>query len=94
LRKLFDRDTVLASDWYNQRLRVKQERDTALWHRHVGALEKFQQAGTAASAACDFNVEERLREARTQLSRITSPTYLRELRGTIGADPFVGQINR
>jgi hypothetical protein len=91
-RKLFDRETVLASDWYKERLRVKQERDMALWHRHVAALEKFQQGGTVASAACDFDVAERLREAHAQLSRVTSPAYLRELRGTIGADPFAGQI--
>jgi hypothetical protein len=93
-RRLFDRETVLASDWYRERLRVKQERDTALWNRHVAALEKFQQAGTAASAACDFDVEERTRGARAQLARVSSPAYLQELRGTIGADPFVGQINR
>jgi hypothetical protein len=93
-RKLFDRETVLASDWYNERLRVKQQRDTALWHRHVAALEKFQQAGADATAACEFDAAGRLRDARAQLSRVTSPAYLRELRGTIGADPFAGQINR
>ena len=45
-RELFDREAVLQSDWYQERLRVKQERDTALWRRHVAALDKFQQAGT------------------------------------------------
>ena len=71
-------------------MRVKQERDTTLWRRHVAALEKFRQAGTA----CEFNVEERTREARVQLSRVSSAAYLDELRGTIGADPFRGQITR
>jgi hypothetical protein len=93
-RKLFDRETVLASDWYAERLLVKQQRDTALWHRHVADLEKFQQGETAAPAACDFDLEERLREARAQLARVSSPAYLQELRGTIGADPFHGQLNR
>jgi len=50
------------SDWYRERMRVKQERDTTLWRRHVAALEKFQQAGIA----CEFDVEERTREARVQ----------------------------
>jgi phosphoenolpyruvate carboxykinase (diphosphate) len=92
-RELFDREAVLASDWYKERLRVKQERDTALWHRHVAALEKFQQAGAAAADGCDFNAEERLCEARSQLARVSSPAYLQELRGTIGADPFTGQLS-
>jgi hypothetical protein len=93
-RKLFDREAVLSSDWYRERLRVKQERDKTLWRRHVAALERFQQAGTAASTACDFSVEERIGEARDQLTRVSSEAYLDELRGTIGADPFKGQINR
>ena len=89
-RELFDRDAVMQSDWYRERMRVKQERDTTLWRRHVAALEKFQQAGIA----CEFDVEERTREARVQLSRVSSAAYLNELRGTIGADPFRGQITR
>ena len=91
-RQLFDREAVLASDWYRERLRVKQERDIALWHRHVTALKEFQKAGELASAACDFDLEERTREAHTQFARVSSPAYLTELRGTIGADPFHGQI--
>jgi hypothetical protein len=91
-RKLFDRDAVLSSDWYRDRLRVKQERDTALWRRHASALENFNQTGVFASTACDFNLEERTAEARAQLARASSPAYLSELSGTIGADPFTGQI--
>ena len=91
-RKLFDRDAVLASDWYAERLRVKQERDIALWGRHVQALEDFQQGEMFSSAACDFDAQQRTLEARAQLARVSSPAYLAELRGTIGADPFHGQI--
>ena len=93
-RKLFDREAVIESNWYRERLRVKQERDTALWHRHIAALEKFQRAGALASTAYDFNVAARASEARARLARVSSPAYLSELRGTIGADPFLGQITR
>ncbi len=41
-RALFARETMLASDWYQERLRVKQERDIALWQRHAAALEAFR----------------------------------------------------
>ena len=44
-RGLFGREAVLESDWYQERLRCKQERDVALWQRHLAALEQFQGSG-------------------------------------------------
>jgi hypothetical protein len=70
---MFARPAMLQSDWYRERLRVKQRRDVALWTRHVSALES---AGRP------------LEEARAQLGRVSAPDYLHELVGTIGADPF------
>ena len=35
-RKLFTRESLLASDWYAARLAAKQKVDRKLWHRHVG----------------------------------------------------------
>jgi hypothetical protein len=34
---MFTREAVIESDWYQERLRVKQRRDVALWTRHVAA---------------------------------------------------------
>jgi phosphoenolpyruvate carboxykinase (diphosphate) len=76
IRALFTREGLLASDWYKERLAVKQERDIALWQRHVAALE------TAGKHVAN---------AHAELMRVSSPEYLAELRGTIGADPFHGQ---
>ena len=85
IRGLFVRETVLASDWYQERLFTKQERDKALWQRHAAALEAFRaNRGT-------MDIEARLELAHSQLARVSSPSYLNELRGTIGADPFHGQ---
>lgn len=74
LRDLFRRETVVASDWYQARLRKQQQRDVALWTRHVKTLE-----------ANDF--EGQLAAARERLAHVSSPAYLEELNGTIGADP-------
>jgi len=52
VRALFDRENVLRSDWYQERLRVKQERDIALWRRHVAALDHFR-ATRGVSAEID-----------------------------------------
>jgi hypothetical protein len=87
VRALFLRETVLASDWYHERLCVKQERDIALWRRHAAALEK-------CTGLEKRDLENRRDLVRRELARVSSPSYLRELRGTIGADPFHGQITR
>jgi hypothetical protein len=79
IRGLFTRETMLRSEWYRERLAVKQQRDVALWTRHVEALR-----------ASPF--PDRLEEARLQLARVNAPAYLGELEGTIGADPFHLQI--
>lgn len=86
-RNLFTRASVLASDWYRERLRTKQDRDIALWRRHSTALAEFD-----ASVHPGIDAESRLAYARQQLARAESPAYLTELFGTIGADPFLGQL--
>jgi len=95
IRGLFERDMVLGSGWYQERLCCKRTRDIALWQRHLSALEQFQSSGiTMVPSGVGFNLQDRVRHAQDQLARVTSPSYLGELRGTIGADPFTGQITR
>ena len=89
IRALFRRETLLASDWYAERLRTKQSRDVALWTRHVAALETF--LATRAQAP-PFPADQRLAAARVELERVRKPAYFEELRGTIGADPFHHQM--
>jgi hypothetical protein len=93
-RALFGRETLLESDWYKERLRVKQERDIALWRRHAAALDEFRKRNAELPTAAPFAVEERVQDARTQMARVSAPVYLTELRGTIGADPFHGQLKK
>ena len=92
LRALFGREALLESEWYKERLRVKQQRDIALWRRHVAALDDFRKKSADVPASAPFAIEDRLRAAEAQLARVSATSYLTELRGTIGADPFHGQI--
>jgi hypothetical protein len=87
IRALFRREALLASDWYRERLRVKQNRDIALWERHGSALRAFQLAGAPGSL---LDLESRLVYAASQLARVGAAGYRSELEGTIGADPFHG----
>ncbi len=77
IRAMFTREALLGSDWYKERLATKQQREVALWRRHVAALQAAGADGVEAAWA--------------ELTRVGSQEYLAELSGTIGADPFQGQ---
>jgi hypothetical protein len=92
IRGLFTREALLASDWYRERLQTKQDRDIALWRRHLSALEVFRSTSRSMGAAGTLDIEGLLRTAHEQLARVSAPAYLEELVGTIGADPLHLQI--
>jgi hypothetical protein len=92
VRAMFKREAVLGSEWYQERLRVKQERDIVLWKRHAAALEAFRRAGQLDGAMPGFDLEARIALAAREIDRLGSPEYLEELTGTIGADPLRGQV--
>ena len=89
VRAMFTREALLASDWYAERLHTKQLRDVALWKRHQAALETFCASGAPAPG---LDLEGRLSHVRKQLEHVGAPEYLKELVGTIGADPLAGQV--
>jgi hypothetical protein len=88
IRAIFTRESLLASDWYRERLETKQARDQALWQRHVLSLETFLTQESHADVAARLRIAERLEQAREKLEWVASPEYLESLRGTIGADPM------
>jgi hypothetical protein len=91
IRRMFERDALLASGWYRERLEVKQARDIALWQRHLDALERFRSSGGSLPAADPRELDHRLSFAWAQMARVGAPSYLAELTGSIGADPLYGQ---
>ena len=88
LRAMFTRDYLLATDWYRERLEVKQERDVALWRRHVHSLQRFLELAEYGDVAERIGIAGRLDQARAKLEEVQSPAYLESLVGTIGADPL------
>jgi len=87
-RDMFTRESLLKSDWYRERLEIKQQRDVSLWERHIAYLEAFLQKDSHADVAEQMGIAERLEEARQKLEKVRSEEYLQSLVGTIGADPI------
>jgi hypothetical protein len=88
IRRLFTREYLLDSDWYNERLQIKQQREIALWKRHIQSLEDFIARPHYTEVAERMKLQTRLECARGKLEQVESPEYLRSLVGTIGADPL------
>jgi hypothetical protein len=87
IRAMFTREAMLASEWYRERLAIKQERDVALWQRHVRSLTDFLSRAGHREEAERLGIADRRRHARAELERVRGAEYLTSLVGTIGADP-------
>ena len=87
IRALFTREALLASEWYRERLVIKQKRDVALWQRHVRSLTAFLARAGHRDEAERLGIAGRLAHARAELERVSGAAYPDSLVGTIGADP-------
>ena len=84
LRKLFDRESMMQSDWYNARLRGAAKLRRDLWQRHVSYLEGFLQKPIYQSELERLGVQASLDRAREKLASLTEDQVLA---GTLGVDP-------
>jgi hypothetical protein len=88
MRKLFTRENLLASGWYAARLAAKQKIDRTLWKRHVEYLNQFLRKPNHMDVAEQLGVADRLTRARKTLDEVEAPAYLKNLSGTLGAEPI------
>jgi len=88
IRALFTRESLLASDWYRQRLQVKRERDRVLWMRNLNELAHFKQNRRNADESRRLDLDARIAYAQARLDALEDPESWREFIGTLGADPL------
>ena len=88
LRKYFNRDYVLNSDWYQERLKLKQQKDLAFYDAQINYLEDFISKPNNIELVNEMDINKRLDEVKTHYKEVASETYLKSLIGTIGADPL------
>jgi hypothetical protein len=93
-RKLFTRESLLASGWYAARLKAKQNVDRALWKRHVEYLNAFLHKPSHADVAENMKIADRLTQARKMLDQVESQNYLKKLVGTLGAEPVENYLTK
>ncbi len=86
-RALFDRETVLQSDWYQDRLVAMQEREQAHLEREITYIEhQIALQDKAQSSTEQHALQEALASCQKELERISSKAFAVTLTGTIGRD--------
>jgi len=86
IRSLFTKESLLASGWYTDRLRLRQLHEQQLWQRHIQSLETFFNSTDFAEENVSMNIVGRLERSRRRLAEVLSDSYLGELQGTLGTD--------
>ncbi len=87
-RAMFDRDAILASEWYAARLDSKQAADVHLVERGISALRTFLSRETNAEASERLGLPDRLATAIAERDYRATGEYRAELVGTIGRQPL------
>ncbi|PHS51779.1 MAG: hypothetical protein COB01_09400 [Lutibacter sp.] len=86
LRKYFERDYVISSDWYKERLKLKQDKDVSFYNKQTSYLENFISNPENESIVTEMQINERLENVKKMSKDASSKDYLENLVGTIGAD--------
>ena len=84
LREVFTRESVLASDWYAERIDAKQAEAVRRAERGIAHLEQFMADPRNASACEEIDVQARLDQVRKFHDRAVTAEYRQQLVGTLG----------
>jgi len=85
-RNLFTREYVLNSDWYKQRLTFKQSNEIKFWSENINYLDEVMRKSNYKEAVVRLKLNDRLGEAKANLTKAQSPNYIQSLFGTLGTD--------
>ncbi|NNM66439.1 MAG: hypothetical protein HKM06_00355 [Spirochaetales bacterium] len=88
VRALFDRENVLKSAWYKERLETYRQRQLSLQESHKVYLKHFLSSARHHEEAKRLEIHNRLNEVEVQIEKLQRADYLESLVGTIGADPL------
>jgi hypothetical protein len=84
IRDMFNKETILKSDWYLARLKNKQMVDIDLLQKKIENIQSFIKIPINKSLIQEFSYNERLEAAKKLLKYYISDAYLKSLIGTIG----------
>ncbi len=87
-RSMFTRQSVLASDWYWDRLKAAQAQATRRCRRVLRHIAAVQDTDTTGEVSARLGLAQRAERATAELTRVSEPGYVDYLVGLVGAQPF------
>lgn len=87
IRKLFEREEILKSEWYVERLMARQQVDVNSLQRMISQVQAKIVASDNDSLGRKYTRD--LTEANAKLKSIKTLNSLKSLAGTIGVDPYI-----
>lgn len=89
VRELFDREKVLASDWYQERLTAKKDLRIRMMKDHIRCLEEFLEKSSYALEAERLDLGDRLEKTKEALADFEADpdAYIARINGSIGVEP-------
>ena len=94
LRALFDHDSVVASDWYRERLEAYRDRELAYIGTSVERLRSYLAESAEAGSAATRRARTELARSEERLTVLGQGAYLDMIEGSIGLDPlFRGPVH-
>lgn len=91
IRDLFTRESLLNSDWYQERLKTQQQRDIQMWQKHLNSVEHYLNTQDDLDCKLVDKLQERRKLAAKNLETVSAKDYVKSLIGTIGAAPMATQ---
>jgi len=88
LRRLFDRDYVIGSDWYKARLSAYADAERVRLSEGAAYLEEFLGAPRGRDERELSRARRDLAQVKEKLAQASLPSYAASLTGTIGVDPL------
>lgn len=88
IRGLFTREAVVNSDWYQDRLKIKQARKADCCKEHIEYLEDFMSYKHNAIEVARMGLDDRLVSVKARRDYVLSDKFLTDSVGTLGADPI------
>jgi phosphoenolpyruvate carboxykinase (diphosphate) len=88
IRSLFTRESVLSSDWYIERLKIKQRRKASCCRTHIDYLKEFISKKHNTKEVAQLGIQDRLQAVIERLAYVETDAFINDHIGTIGADPI------
>jgi hypothetical protein len=88
LRALFDRERVLASSWYRDRLEAYREREAAYIGASVDRLRRYLAESAEAGSVAARRARAELARTEERKSALAQGGYIDMIAGSIGLDPL------